>query len=252
MVEILYEKMNIPSTCRVFNTIFKKLFYENSIMNSTDKEIFTNHIDKVVWKYSFKEETLNIKGYKTDEIDYEEIALVEVLLNEDKKYKRIAEIIQNTIPYPLIIVFVKGDKILLNAASKRINKVDISKNTVDEYIYSSWIDTLNLTENEQKFLKSLNIKDFSFANTYKFYLSFVERLEVFNASQFAGDFDNLKNKDIEEVNNLNNKIETLNSEVEKLRVEIKKEQHFNKRLDINIKIKKVETEKNNLIEKLKA
>ncbi|SQB33210.1 DUF4391 domain-containing protein [Clostridium cochlearium] len=252
MVHKLYKKMNIPTECEVGNTIFKKLFYESANMNTKDKDIFTNHIDKILWKYSFKEDNLNIKAYKTEELDYEEIALIEVLLNDDKKYKRIAEIIQNTIPYPLILVFVKEDKILLNTANKRVNKVDISKNTVEDYIYSPWINLSELKDNEEKFLQSLNIKEFSFINIYKFYCSFVDKINIFNASNITGDFDNLKNKDIEEVNTLNAEIENLNLKVEKLRGDLKKEQHFNKRLDINIKIKKIESKRNNLIEKLKA
>ncbi|WP_129597595.1 DUF4391 domain-containing protein [Anaerophilus nitritogenes] len=252
MTHKLYEKMNIPKECEVGNTIFKKLFYENSNMSSNDKDIFTNHIDKILWKYSFKEENLNIKAYKTDELDYEEIAVIEVLLNDEKKYKRISEIIQNTIPYPLILIFVKQDKILLNGAYKRVNKVDVSKNTVEDYIYSSWINLSNLKDNEEKFLESLNIKECSFINIYKFYCSFVDQINIFNASNITGDFDNLKNKDIEEINTLNAEIENLNIKVEKLRGDLKKEQHFNKRLDINIKIKKIESKRNNLIEKLKA
>lgn len=252
MVSKLYEKMNIPSSCEVNNTIFKKLFYENAAMSSSDKEIFTNHINKIVWKYSFKEENLNIKGYKTDELEYEEIAVIEVSLSNDKKYKRIAEIIQNAIPYPLILVFVIEDRILLNTASKRINKVDISKNTVEDYIYSSWINFANLNDNEEKFLQSLNIRDFSFINIYKFYCSFVEKVKMFNASAVTGDFESLKNKDIEEVNTLNIQIESLNIEIEKLRGDLKKEQHFNKRVDINIKIKKIESKRDNLVQKLKA
>lgn len=252
MAHKLYEKMNIPRECEVGNTIFKKLFYENANMGSKDKEIFTNHIDKILWKYSFKEENLNIKAYKTEELDYEEIALIEIVLNEDTKYKRIAEIIQNTIPYPLILVFVKEDKVLLNTAYKRVNKVDISKNTTEDYIYSPWINLENLNNNEEKFLQSLNIREFSFINIYKFYSSFVERLKIFNASNITGDFESLRNKDIEEVNALNTKIENLNTEIEKLRTELKKEEHFNKRLDINIKIKNIESKRNNLIEKLKA
>lgn len=251
MVSKLYEKMNIPSSCEVNNTIFKKLFYENATMSSSDKEIFTNHIDKIVWKYSFKEENLNIKEYKTDELEYEEIAVIEVSLSNDKKYKRIAEIIQNTIPYPLILVFVIGDKILLNTASKRINKVDISKNTVEEYNYSSWINLSGINENDEKFIQSLNIMEFSFINIYKFYYSFVEKVKIFNASKFTNDFESLKSKDIEEINKLKIEIETLNTEIKKLKAELKMEQHFNKRLDMNVKIKKKESKKNNFIEKLK-
>ncbi|RMD01093.1 DUF4391 domain-containing protein [Clostridium autoethanogenum] len=252
MMDKLYEKMNIPAECEVGNTIFKKLFYENSNMSTSDKNIFTNDIEKIVWRYSFKEENLNINPYKTEDLDYEEIAVIEVLLSDDKKYRKIAEIIQKSIPYPLILVFVKGDNILLNAASKRVNKVDVSKNTVEDYIYSSWINVLSLKENEEEFLESLNIRNFSFANMYKFYCSFVEKIEIFNASVITGGFDNLKNKDIEQVNALNNEVESLNNDIKRLRLELKKEEQFNKRVDINIKIKRIEAKRNELIEKLKA
>lgn len=252
MLHRLYEKMNIPKECEVGNTIFKKLFYENANMSTKDKEIFTNHIDKIFWKYSFKEENLNIKSYKTEELDYEEIDLIEVVLKEDKKYKRIAEIIQNNIPYPLILVFIKGDKIILNGAYKRINKADVSKNTVKEYIYTPWISLLSLQDDDEKFLQSLNIRKFSFINIYKFYCSFIDKINIFNAANITGNFDNLKNKDIEEINTLNTEIENLNMKIKKLREDLKREQHFNKRLDINIKIKNTELKRNNLIEKLKA
>ncbi|QCH27760.1 DUF4391 domain-containing protein [Clostridium tyrobutyricum] len=252
MISKLYKKMNIPATCEVGNTIFKKLFYENSNMSTSDKNIFTNDIEKIVWKYSFKEENLHIKPYETENLDYEEIAVIEVLLSYDKKYRRIAEIIQKTIPYPLILVFVRDDNILLNVASKRVNKVDVNKNTVEDYIYSSWINLSGLKENEEKFLESIDIRNFSFVNMYKFYHSFVEKIEIFNASVITGDFDNLKSKDIEQVNALNNEVESLNNDIERLKLELKREGQFNRRVDINIKIKKIEAKRNELIEKLKA
>ncbi|EFG90182.1 hypothetical protein CLCAR_0388 [Clostridium carboxidivorans P7] len=85
MVNKFYEKMNIPENCNVGSTIFKKLFYENGTLTSSDKDIFTNDIEKITWKYSFKEENLNIKRFKNEELDYEEIALIEVLLFKEAR-----------------------------------------------------------------------------------------------------------------------------------------------------------------------
>lgn len=250
MVDKLYKKMNIPEECNVQSTIFKKLFYENGTMTTSDKEIFTNDIEKIIWKYSFKEENLNIKSFKNEELYYEEIALIEVSLSKASKYKKICEIIQKTIPYPLILVLIHEDKLLINAAYKRINKVDESKSTIDEFIYSDWICMGNINDNEASFLNSIDVKNFSFVNMYKFYCSFIEKLNLLNASSIIGDFEVLKNKDIQEVNELNNQIEKLNNEIEKLKIDINKEQHFNKKMDINIKIKKLESKKNGIIEKL--
>ena len=52
----LYEYINIPENCRIDKTVFKKLFYENAIMSTNDKEVFKNDIDKITIKYSLKEE----------------------------------------------------------------------------------------------------------------------------------------------------------------------------------------------------
>ena len=252
MVNKLYEKMNIPAKCNVGSTIFKKFFYENGNTSTSDKDMFTNDIEKIVWKYSFKEENLNIKPFKNEELDYEEIALIEVSLSKELKYKKICEIIQKAIPYPLIIVLTHEDKVLINTAYKRINKVDESKNTIEEFIYSNWMHIDNLKENEVSFLNSIDIMTFSFINMYKFYCSFVEKLNLLNASSIAGNFEALKNKNIQEVNELKNQIEKLHSEIEKLKADINKEQHFNKRMDINIKIKKLESKKKDVMEKLNS
>jgi histidinol phosphatase-like PHP family hydrolase len=87
---------------------------------------------------------------------------------------------------------------------------------------------------------------------YKLYCSFVEKINILNASNLTGDFNNLECKDIEQVNKLNEEINCIDDEIDKLKITIKKEVQFNKRMDINIKIKKLETKRNNLIEEIKS
>lgn len=251
MVCRIYEEMNIPESCIANNTIFKKLFHQNGTMTTSDKELFKNNIDKIIWKYSFKEETLNIKPFKNEELDYEEVALIEVHINNDSKYKRICEIIQKTIPYPLIIVLIFEGKVQYNAAYKRINKVDESKNAALDFIYSPWIDSNNLKVNEISYINSIDIMKFSFVNMYKFYCSFVEKINLLNASIVTGDYESLKNKDVQEVNKLNNQIEDINNEIDKLKNQINREKNFNRKIDINIQIKNMESERSTLIDELR-
>ena len=37
-----YEFFNIPRSCEVKNTIFKKLFYENADLSTADRTLFTD------------------------------------------------------------------------------------------------------------------------------------------------------------------------------------------------------------------
>lgn len=100
-----YEKLALPDSCYLGKRIYKKLFYENTQLNATDKKSFSNDIETIEWSYTLKPETINIARYEDDEREYFEIAVIEVTLKEPKRYKRIGQIIQGAIPYPVLIVF---------------------------------------------------------------------------------------------------------------------------------------------------
>lgn len=61
MVSDFYRDMNIPFSCKVDKTVFKKLFYENANLSTADKSLFTDVIDKVTWAYCLKPETINVQ-----------------------------------------------------------------------------------------------------------------------------------------------------------------------------------------------
>ncbi|WP_425447856.1 DUF4391 domain-containing protein [Dethiothermospora halolimnae] len=249
-MNILYKAMDIPKSCEVGNTIFKKLFYENSSMNTRDKEIFKDCIDKIIWRYSFKEDTINIQTYKDDIREYDEIAIIEVILEKDSKCKRIAEIIQGTIPYPIILVFSYKDSFLINVGHKRTNKVDESKNTVEELIFTDWIKTNKLQYRDKVFTKSIDISKLSYANFYKFYSDFINAINLYNASIYQNDLKALENKDADEVKEITDSIEGIKKKIDKLKSKIKKERQISKTIDLNIKIKKLEKQRDKLISKL--
>ncbi|WP_322018750.1 DUF4391 domain-containing protein [Clostridium butyricum] len=252
MAEKFYESMNLYDDCKVYSTIFKKAFYDNADITKADKDILKDDVEKIILKYSLKEENINVSPYKDEEIEYDEIEIIQVNVLDEGKYKKICELIQKAIPYPLILVVKSDNKILINTAYKRINKNDEEKNTIEQFIYTDWIDLNNINENQMKFLQSVNMKNLSFANMYKLYCSFVEKINILNASMLSGDFNSLKNKDIEVINKLNDEVNHIDDEINKLRMLIKKESQFNKKMDMNMKIKKLEIKRKDLIEELKS
>src|SRR6056297_553074 len=250
MNEIL-KKMNCPDSCIVGNIIYKKMFYENATMNKRDKEIFKDHINKIIWQYSFKLATINLQPYKDDIREYEEVAVLEVSLSNGSKCKRIAEIIQGTIPYPTMIAFVENERVLLNVAHKRTNMADASKNTIEESISTEWIDLSDLTDRQKQFLEDLDIKTLPFSNAYKFYSALVDKLNLFNASSLGLDYSQIKGKDANSIKILKDKIDSLEAKIIELKNSIKKEKHFNKKMKMNVEIKKQEDKKKQLINELK-
>ncbi|MDD4049187.1 MAG: DUF4391 domain-containing protein, partial [Clostridia bacterium] len=178
-------------------------------------------------------------------------AVMEVMLVSDQKFKHIAEIIQIIIPYPLIIIFSYGDKSLINVAHKRINLTDEAKNTVEEYIYTEWIDLANKTDRQKQFIDNLDVKGLSFSNFYRFYCGVVDNINLFNASVYENNYLSIKDKDADKVKELQDKIEKLDFEINDLKGKIKKEEHFNNKMKMNIEIKKLEEKRRGLIGELK-
>ena len=233
-----YIFFNIPTTCNVGNTIYKKTFYENADLSSADKKLFTDNIKKISWLYCLKPETINIRAYKDDIREYPEIEVIEVDIEKDTKLRRIAEIIMRTIPYPMLLFFKLEDKIQIYVAHQRVNQNDNSKNILEEFICTDWLNRDSLL------FEKLDIKQMRFTNFYVLYSDIVDAISVYNVSNIISTSFPITGM---EARKLSLAIETLEIEISNLRSKLKKETQFNRKMELNIKIKSLEKEKTNLL-----
>lgn len=233
-----YKFLNIPNSCFVGSTIYKKLFYENADLSTSDKLLFTDTINKVTWLYCLKPETINIAPYKDEVRDYPEIEVIEILVNKDYKLKRVAEIIMRTIPYPMLLIFKLEDKRQFYAAHQRNSQSDNSKNTIEEFLSTDWL------ESESSLFVKLDIKQMRFANFFALYSDIVDAISIFNLSTIMPSEEHITGVEARE---LSNQIEEVAQKIASLRSRLKKEVQFNRKMELNIEIKRLEQNKNKLL-----
>lgn len=233
-----YKFLNIPDSCFIGSTIYKKLFYENANLSTSDKSLFTDTINKVVWLYCLKPETINIPAYKDEVRDYPEIEVIEVLLHKEYKLNRIAEIIMRTIPYPMLLIFKLEDKIRFYMAHQRTSQSDSSKNTIEEFISTDWLS------NDSVLFDKLDIKQMRFTNFYTLYSDIVDAISIYNLSAIMPTDDIITGDKARE---LSAKIEDIEQRIANLRSKLKKESQFNRKMELNIEIKRLEQSKNKLL-----
>lgn len=233
-----YRFLNIPDSCFVGSTIYKKLFYENAHLSSSDKSLFTDTINKVVWLYCLKPETINIPVYKDEVREYPEIEVIEVILNKEYGLNRIAEIIMRTIPYPMLLIFKLEDKIRFYMAHQRTSQSDSSKNTIEEFISTDWL------RNDSDLFAKLDIKQMRFTNFYTLYSDIVDAISIYNLSAIMPTDDTITGAKARE---LSAKIEDIEQRIANLRSKLKKESQFNRKMELNIEIKRLEQSKNKLL-----
>jgi hypothetical protein len=239
VIEGFYQKLAIPDTCYLGKRVYKKLFYENAPLNVADKKAFTEDIDDIQWLYTLKPETINIARYEDDEHDYQEVAILQVTLKNPKPYKRIAQVIQRAIPYPLLIVFTEGSHIALSIADKRVNRADREKIAVAAFYETDWMDLANLADTEQAFLESCAITRFSYHNFYEFYGDLIARIIALNCAHLNGTYTLENALSREERIKLLGHIRQTQQQLAELRAALKNESQFNRKVQLNVQIKKL-------------
>lgn len=243
----LSEITDIPVKCELGNTVFKKFFYENAKLNRSDRDLFIQSIDKIKWEYCLKNETINIKPFKDDIREYSEVEILKIELKTPNKTKRIAEIVMRAIPYPMVLIFQYNNEIQLFTAHQRLNLSDNNKNTLEELIFTDWINLEDLDEADEKLFESLNIKNLSFTNFYTFYKDIVDAVIKYNASKLIGE---PVNEDADEVKSVYDNLTLIDDKLESIKSKIRKETQFNRRLEMNMQIKELESKKDELVSKL--
>lgn len=228
----IYDKLNIPDECKINRTVFKKMFYENAALSKGDKDLFVDSIDKITWIYCLNQDNMNIPAYATDEREYLEIEVMEVVLSENKGIKRIAEIIMRAIPYPMMLIFSFEDKYQIWTAHQRFNLADNSKTTLEEPICTEWQDE------DSTLWDRLNISNFRYTNFFDMYSDIVDTIAVFNAEKLTD--EEISGDKARELLRRNAEID---SQIATLRAELKKATEFNRKMEINMKIKKLEKER---------
>lgn len=237
----LYEYMHISKSCEVGTIIPKKQLYANMNVSREGQTLITGNVAKMIWQYSFNPSTIAIKPYKDEIREYPEIEIIEVSLNSTSaNVRKIADLIMRAIPYPMLLVFTAENQIQLWSANQRTNLADSSKNTIEEFIETNWINLALIQPKEEKFLKQLDVNELSFADFYQFYCGFVDRIIVYNASLFTD--NELDLKYATKIKERYYKILELQKQINEMKSIIYKEKQFNRKVELNMKIKKLRQE----------
>ena len=194
--------LELPQNCLVDRFIPKKTFYERVNISTILKQEFIDNLEKIIWKYKISQDNLNIT--KTDKI--EEIEILELFLKEKCDVKNIIKVITIEIPYPILFKI----------------------NYKNEYMYAiKYESDIIQTEWNENIEISINGLDLN---------AVYENL----VKQIAGIDNNSIDvkKELEKIK----EIELLEKEINKLKSNIEKEKQFNRKVELNKKVRKLEKE----------
>ena len=182
------------------------------------REQLTSQLAQTIWKHKLYSTALNLAS--TDSVP--EIQIFELILKGDELSEGVLKLIDRAIAYPIIFELHRAEQIQVAACYKRPSEADSSKWVSGNYYYSEW---LPVETTRSPLPLALNLE-----TLYR------EMLQVLMPQvPFAGE-------SMDAFSDRVAAIAKMQKACDKLKAQVNREKQFNRRVELNNKLKQAEVE----------
>lgn len=192
----------LPRQSEVNKFVPKNAFFAKAALNTRLKDEFTSLIAKITWRYKLSESTISVP--KTSGV--EEIQIFQIELKEKRIPENALKVIDKLIPYPILYAFVYGESACYG--------ITIKDNPNRKYYFSDWDERIDW--------------NFHGPNLESVYEGIVKNF-IRQPRSDAVEFETLVETD--------KKLDSLEKEIGTLRNKIRTEKQFNKKVELNKRLK---------------
>jgi len=242
-VSRLLSHLALPPESRVDQRVPKKLLLEQGLPTAADKRAVQDGVEELLWVAALKPETVGVPAYHDEVREYLEIAVLALSLRAQAKVSRLVELLHRAVPYPVLLVVEQGAEVSLSLAHKRHSQGEGGKVVVEEIHHSEALRLDGPHPVQQSFLESLALSQFPGRDLFGLYQAWIDRLTALQAAQWRGAWKVPENP--EQAAALRGSLEActrIQRELASIRARAAKESQMNRRVALNLEIRRLEIE----------
>lgn len=231
----------LPPGTRVDQRVPKKLLVEQGAPTAADKRQIQDGVEELFWVAALKPTNIGVPEFRDDVREYLEIAVLTATLRPAAKPTRLIELIHRAIPYPLVLLSAQAEATTVSLAHKRWSQGEKGKVVIEDVRRASPFRPETPTPQEAAFLASLPLSSLPARDLYSLYQGWIDRVAGLEAAQITGTF--AAPDSANRASALREGLDAharLHRELATLRVQASKEKQINRRVDLNLQIKKLE------------
>ena len=239
----LINALALPPDARVDRRVPKKLLLEQGAPTAADKRHLQDGIEEMSWVAALKPNNIGVPVFRDDVREYLEIAVLTAVLRAAAKPTRLTELIHRAIPYPVVLVAAHGGTVSLSLAHKRWSQGETGKVVIEEVRRTAPFQPDAPTAEEASFLASLALSGQPARDLFALYQGWIDRVAALEAAQITGVFAPPDSPDRSTA--LHDGLEAharLQRDLTVLRAKAAKEKQLNRRVELNLEIKRLEAE----------
>jgi hypothetical protein len=232
--------LSLPPDSKVDQRVPKKLLVENGAPTAADKRQINEGIEELMWLAVLKPTTIGVAEYRDAVREYLEIAVLSLSLRPAAKGGRLMELVHRAIPYPVLLLSQQPEVITLSLAHKRWSQGEAGKVVLDDAVISC---QLVQHSTASAFLQSLSLAAQPRAHLMALYQGWIDCLRAFQAARVIGRF--VMPADSQAASARREALlehERLTRQIALLRAQAERESQVNRRVDLNLEIKRLHAE----------
>jgi len=235
------DALAIPADARVDQRVPKKLLLEQGAPTAADKRQIQDGVEEIVWIAALKPTNIGVPTFRDNVREYLEIAVLTATLRAAAKPARLIELIHRAIPYPLVLVTAHGSTVSLSLAHKRWSQGETGKVVIEDVRRTAPFLPDAPKAEEALFLASLELSRLPAGDLFAIYQGWLDRVAALEAAQITGRFAAPDSAGRSSV--LRDGLDTharLRRDLAVLRAQAEKEKQLNRRVELNLEIKRLE------------
>lgn len=127
--------ISYPGQAAVGRTLPKSKVYEHSRANARVKDLFVKQVEQIVWAYKLAPETLNLSARP----GVLEVQVFSLQLKTPELHRDVLRCIDEAIPLPILFELVFKGRTQVVAAYKRPTEADASRWVLSDYFATDWL-----------------------------------------------------------------------------------------------------------------
>jgi len=241
MIDSIISSFALPPNTLISQRVSKKLLLENGASTTTDKRSIQDEIEELLWIAVLKPTTIGVPVWRDATHEYLEIELLVLTLRAEAKPPRLLELIHRAIPYPVILVAEQANLATLSLAHKRLSQIEAGQTVIESLEISPLFDVKTPARAESAFLTSLALASQPQQNLQALYQGWMDRVIAFRAAPITKAFTLRDSPAQTEQRRLAlEEHARLQREIASLRAQAEKEPQINRRVDLNLEIRRLE------------
>ena len=237
----IIDALALPPDARVDLRVPKKQILEQGVPTTADKRHIQDGIEEMVWVATLKPTNIGVPAFRDDVREYLEIEVLTAVFRTAAKPARLIELIHRAIPYPLVLVTAQAGGAILSLAHKRWSQGETGKVVIEDLRQTAPFRPDAPAAAEAAFLASLALSGLPSRDLFALYQGWLDRVATLEAARITGEYAPPGTAD--RASALREGLDTrarLQRELTALRAQATKERQMNRRVQLNLEIKRLE------------